>query len=433
MKRLTCIFLIIFCPLSLARAETITLTLEQAVERAMKENYDINMAQERLNMLKAVVGEVRSGALPQVTASASYSRNIRQPSFFFSGNKVQIGNKNTYSSSVDLTQPLYEAGKVFKGLKAAQSERKKGEADLKDVQDEIKLNIKKTFYQILLMDKTIATINKTLKQMNEHLALIRKRYNEGLESDYALMRQEVEVSNIAPELVDAETARLALENALKLLAVLPEDSVLKLDGQLKFSGAEIKPESELISMAVKTRPDLTAASSRVTSLKQKVGVERGGYLPTLGITSNLAWQAQTDDFGINSNERYYSLNAGLALSWPIFDGFKTHYRIKEAKTELKIASEDENKKRAETINDVKNARSQLLAAAAREKNQKKALALAEKAVKIAGMRFNEGLMGQLELNDTIIARDRAERLYSQAVYDCLAAMAELERAAGGKL
>lgn len=434
MMRRLIIFLavLVACPVT-AAAEPLTLTLDQAIERAMKVNYDVVEAGERLEQLKATVGEARAGALPQITGSAVYTRNVERPQLFFNGAAVTIGSKNNYSASVSATQALYEAGKVFKAIAAAKSERRKSEADVKFVKSEIEYLVKRTFYQILMADKTVEITKKTLGQLEAHLAAIQSRYNEGLESDYTLMRQEVEVSNLRPELSGAEQVRLVLMNTLKLLLVLPEDAEVVIDGRLRFAPVEIAPEKEMITQALAKRQDLVATSARVESYKQKVGVERGGYLPTLSLNTALSWQAQTNDFKIGPNENYRALNAGATLSWPLFDGFKTHYRISGAKHELKIAGEEDARKRANIINEVKNVRAAHEESRQRESSQKKTLDLADKAVRIAGERFATGLMSQVELNDTILARDTAERLYLRAVYDCLVTKAELEKTIGGKL
>lgn len=431
MKKL---FYIIFLLIPLVtHAEMVKLTIDDAVGRAMKANYDIKMAEARLAEVKAMVGEAASGALPQINGVAGYERSIKRPQLFFNGNAVIIGSKNTYSASATVTQPLYEAGKVFHAIKAASSEKRKSLADIENAKDEIKLAVIKTYYQILLADKLVNTSKKTLKQLESHLSAIKARYNEGLESDYTLMRQEVEAANMEPELLAAEKARLIFVNALKVLLALPEDADVELAGRLDVADKTVPPEDDLIAMALKNRSDLVAASSRKSSLKQKVGAEKGGYLPSLALTSQISWQAQTNDFRIGDKEDYYALSAGALLSWPIFDGFKTHFKIKEAKAELKIASDEELKLKAGIAGEVKNAAAAYKEAIQRASSQKKSLILSQKAVDIASLRFKEGLTSQLELNDTILTRDRTERFYYQALYDAIAGYAELERSVGGEL
>jgi outer membrane protein TolC len=121
------------------------------------------------------------------------------------------------------------------------------------------------------------------------------------------------------------------------------------------------------------------------------------------------------------------------VSWPIFDGLKTHYRVREANSELKIATTQDLQLKANVASDVINTRATYDEAVKRESSQKKALGLAQKAVDIATVRFREGLMSQLELNDTILQRDQSDKLYAQAVYDCLEAEANIVRVVGGSL
>ena len=179
MKKL---FYIIFLLIPIvAHADSIKLTIDDAIDRAMKANYDIKMAEARLVEVRAMVGEAASGALPQIIGTAGYKRDIKRPQLFFNGNAVTIGSKNTYSASAVVTQPLYEAGKVFHAKKAAGSEKRKSLADIENAKDEIKLAVTETYYQILLTYKLVDTSKKTLKQLENHLSAIKARYNEGLE------------------------------------------------------------------------------------------------------------------------------------------------------------------------------------------------------------------------------------------------------------
>lgn len=425
---------LVFCFFaSSVSAEPLKLTLEQALDKAMKANYDVKVAEENLSKLEATIGEARSGALPQLTGTGGYTRNIVLPEIFLNDMKFKIGFKNEYQAQATLNQPLYAAGKVWKAIRAAKTETNSKEATLKNVRHEIALLVKKTFYQILLADKTITITKKTLKQFTDQLDAIRTRYNQGIESDYTLMRQEVQVSNVTPELSAAEQIRLVLINSFKDVLALPKETEIELEDSFKFEKKEYPSEEGLIETALSNRQDIAAKREHIQSLKYNVGIERGGYLPTFGFTSNINFAAQSDDFGIGSKERTYAASVGLLLSVPIFDGLKTHYRIREAKSDLKIAATEETQLLESVKSEVLNARASLKEAVLREQSQKKTLNLAQKAVDIAGLRFSQGLTSQLELNDTILQRDQAEKLYAQAVFDCLTAEAVLLRVIGGEI
>ncbi len=414
-----------------AFAETLKLTLNQAVELALKANYDVQVAEANLTKLQAMIGEVRSRALPQISGTTGYTRNIVIPEMFLNDTKFKVGFNNVYSAAATLNQPIYSAGKVLKAIRAAKSETQSVDAALQNVKHEIELLTKKTYYGVLLADRDIDITKKTLKQFTDQLTSIKTRYEGGLESDYTLMRQQVQVSNITPELSAAEQAKLVLINALKDILALPKEQEIELTGDFKFEGKDIPSDEKLIEVALSKRQDIASKQAHVQTLQYGVGIERGGYLPTLGFMSNINFSGQTNDFGLGNKERTYAVAVALQLSMPLFDGLKTHYRIREAKSDLKIASTEEVQLRESVKSDVLNARSSFIEARDREQSQKKSLDLAQKTVDIASLRFVTGLTTQLELNDTILQRDQADKLYAQAVFDALSAEATLKRVIGG--
>jgi len=413
--------------------EPLRFTIEQAIDLAMKANHDVKIARERLNKLDATIGEARSGALPQLTANAVYQRNFRFPQLIIAGQQYKLGFNNEYTAGASLNQAIYAAGKVMKALKAAKEETMSVDAILKDTREEIRLQVKRTFYQILLTDRVIDIKEKTLKQLTDQLHAIKKRYDTGIESDYTLMRQEVQVSNIQPELSAAKQQKMVYVNALKDLLALPPSEEVELTGTLSYKKMAMSLDEALVSTALSKRQDIEAKTRHVRALRNVVGIEFGGYLPSIGLFGNLNWQGQTDHWKLKDSEHFYSLNAGVGISIPIFDGLKTHHRISEAKAELKIASEEEMKLKSNVASEVKNVNALFKEAVERETSQKKALDLAQKAVDIASLRFSHGLTSQLELNDTILQRDMADQLYAQAVFDCLNAEATLKRVLGGEI
>lgn len=414
-------------------ADEVKLSLQDAVERALRANYDLRSSEEHLHELEAMIGEARSGALPQLDLTGGYDRYLKKPQIFLQGQRFAVGFNNTYAANLAFTQPLYAAGKVFKALKAAESETRAGKATLADLQEEIKLQVKKTYYQILLINRAIEITKKTLKQLTEQLTVIKARFNKGLESDYTLMRQEVQVSNVEPELSFNEQQKVVFKNTLKVLLAIPVGSDVTLTEDFKFAAKNVPDKGELVISAMKERQDLAAAAAHLETLKQAVGIEKGGYLPTVNLVADLDWVGQSDQFVLHSRDHYYSLDGGVELKWPIFDGLKTHYRVKQARSQLKIEQNKELQLKDNVESDVLNAHSKYIEAVTRETSQKKALIMAQKAVDISSLRFSEGLTSQLELNDTILQRDQAEKLYAQAVYDCLDAEATLSRLVGGKL
>lgn len=415
-----------------ARAEAWRLTLEQAVVRALEANRDIAMARERLAELDGLKGEARSQGLPQLAGTASYQRTWRKPELIINGQPVSIGMNNTYTTGAALSQLLWDGGRVFKAIRAAKAEEARGIETIRDAEEQVRFEVKRTFYQILYTDRVIEVLNRQLRQLQGHLVAIRERFGQGLESDYALMRQQVEVANLEPQLIDARRVRELLVNGMKILLVIPPEDEFSPEGGFGYRSTALPPVSELLARARGARPDLNAERFRIKSLEQNVGVEKAGWWPQLSFTSAFQWQGFSDDLQISAGEHTHYYTSGLALSWPIFDGLRTASRVRQAKAKLLRQSYLASQKEDEVLRDAKDAHEMLLKAREALQSQLKSHQLARRASAIAGERFRSGLMSQIELNDTITAQAKAEELYLQATFECLTAEAALERAVGGE-
>jgi len=427
--------LMIFLPMSsFAQITGATkVTLDEALDRAITANRDILVARERLSELEGLKGEARAMGLPQLTGTGSYQRTWRKAKMFINNQIFTVGADNTTIAGASVDQLLWDGGKVIRAIKAAKSEQARGLENIRDVEAQIRLSVKQTFYQILYTDKVIGVLKMQLSQLKGHLAAIRTRFDKGLDSDYTVMRQQVEVSNVEPQLIDAERTRELLVNGLKILmAVNPEENI-EPAGNLIYRSRPLPDAAAMIEKARSTRPDLNAERLREKSLVQNVGIEKAGYWPNLSFNTTFQWQGQSDNWGIAPTERSDVLYSMISLSWPIFDGLKTKSRVEQAKAKLMQQRFATSQLEDSVVRDVQDAITSLEKAQAELRSQQGAYETAKRATAIASERFGAGLMSQLELNDTINAQAQAEQLYSQAVYNCLSAEAVLEKAIGGAM
>lgn len=371
--------------------------------------------------------------LPQITGTAGYQRMHFKPKMFINGESFTVGSDNTYTASAELNQLLWDGGKVIKAIKAAKTEQARGLENIRDVEAQIRLSVRQTFYQILYTDKVIEVLNRQLNQLKAHLSAIQTRFNKGMDSDYTLMRQQVEVTNIEPQLIDAMRNREILIDGLKILMAVNPEEPIEPAGTLSYNPRALPNAPAMIEKARATRPDLNAERLREKSLVQNVGVEKAGYWPQLSFNTTYQWQGQSDDWRLGSNEAADSFASSVHLSWPIFDGLKTKSRIAQAKAKLLQQRYQNSQLEDSIVREVQDAITSLDKAQAAYKSQLGSLNLAKKATAIAGDRFEAGLMSQLELNDTINAQAQAEQLYLQSVYECLSAEAVLEKAIGGAM
>lgn len=432
-KFLICIAVVLFASAKSANAEVWKLTLEQSVEKAIAENRDIEVAKQRLIELQGVKGEAASEGLPHITGTGSYQRLWRKAKIFIANTPVEYGSSNTLLSGAEFNQLLFDGGRVFKAIKAAKIEEARGIQNIRDVEVQVRYNIKETFYEILYTDKLISVLEEQLKNLTGHLNAIKTRYNEGLDSDYTLMRQEVEVSNIQPQIIDAKRNRILLVNAIKVLMVIPQEDEFEPMGAFDYRARAFPQLEHLTEVARDDRPSLKAEKLREQSLRYAIDIEKAAFWPKLNFSTTWQWQGYADDWTISKQDRAYTINSMVTMSWPIFEGLKTVSRIKQAKAKHLQQYYNTSQFEDNVVKEVRDVYESLHRAREALASQEKNLNLARKATKIAGERFEAGLMSQLELNDTINSQARAEQNYLRAAFDCLESEAALEKVVGGEL
>ncbi|MFC1461741.1 TolC family protein, partial [Verrucomicrobiota bacterium] len=224
--------------------------------------------------------------------------------------------------------------------------------------------------------------------------------------------------------------RLEIAKALFGNLVNLEDAPFDLVGVLEEKPFDIDLESAL-QAGVRNRPDLRQEEARVHMLEQRLTSIRAEHFPSLRATA--AYTASNPDplAPFDSESQWgYHWNAGLVLDWSILDGGLTRGKMLEAR--LTLAKEQANMHELKKAIRLGITESYLDMTHALEaiKGNKENVALAEKALAIAEIRYKEGLSTYLEYTETNLALSTAQLTHFHALHAHLCATARLRYACG---
>ncbi|MEW5950610.1 MAG: TolC family protein [Elusimicrobiota bacterium] len=423
-KKINAVFLLAL--LSLPISVFSQISAEDAVNMAMSKNVSVLNALETQEIYSQKIREYWGGVYPNISLSASYSRNIEKQSLFFNGNKIEMGLDNSYSGSLDLSQILWAGGKVGTGIEMAEIYADSASENLSSAKKTIKKIVKQTYYAAALMREMLNIQKENLDISKQHLETIKQQYEKGLKSDLEVMRQEVEVSNNEPSLIKAENAYeqslLALKN---VIGMDPDEKIELSSGPLCSNPGEFE-ESRLYDLALKNRADYKLAVLNLSLAQKQLRLEKAGHWPNLTAFASRAFSGQSDSGFPDSSQRSWSLTAGVKFNMPIFSGFSVSSRVKQAEGSVKIAERNLKDLKRKIKIDVKSSFLDLKEAQRRLLSQKTSVDTARKALQVTESRFKNGLASRLELNDAALALNKAETLAVQAEYDYCGNMAKLD-------
>ena len=413
------------------RAQTpLTLTLEQAVDMALAQNRQISLATDGVDFAKQQVREAKSALYPQINGFAGYTRNIKSPVFFsnIAPEPIRIGENNAMAVGFSVQQPIWLGGKVFTAREIANLTLENAREELQLTRENIVLEVTKTFYSVVLMQEILKVSEETLASAQSNFRNIVLLKREGVASEFDSLRARVRVSELEPEVIRARSNVETVTNALKFLLNINLEQPVEIRHNWQVLPPAF-PEDEK-QLALSNRRELSTLNRQREILVKVKKIERAEYLPSLYGSFNWQTQAQSADFDIQSNEKATTIDAGLSLSVPLFNGFRTSARVQQAQIDItridrQIAMLSEN-----ILMEVENNRLRVQEAQQRVNAQSESVVQAEKTLDIAKVRFRNGLSTQVELNDaeTALARTRLSQL--NAVYDFLVAKADYEKAIG---
>ena len=443
------------------------LTLEQAVATALVSSDDLQDARMGLEVAEEQVSEAWALLYPTIDASAGYTRNLSVASNFLPAVifdpeadpseliPVRFGSDNVWTTSINVEQPLFKPG-VFVGVGAASSFQNFERENVRGRTQAVVTRVRISYYSLLLAQEQTRLVQNSVDRVRQSLTETKALNRAGLAADYDVLRLEVELANLEPNLLRAQNSVSQSERELTIELGLESTDPIRVAGSLADIDLDdrsanspanrqildfsawvdedgVDPES-LQSMAQNDRSDLRSLDLMEQLRHTEMRLEQVQYLPEIVLFGTYAITAQEngspDFFGESSMQRAYARQAGVRVTWPLFSGFSRDARIDQKRAGLRQAQAQTRLARSRAENEVTTLWDQVGEARERADGQQLAVRQALRGFEIASAQYREGLGSRLELTDSEVALRQSEFNYAQAVYDFLVAQANLDRAVG---
>ncbi len=435
-RKYICIFIIVFVFWFLHINKCLSLTLDQAINEAIKNNY---LIKNKLEMIYASVGEEkieRSFMLPVLSSSYSYERLKEKPYAIFDnpiipGNryKVRIGDRDRFYWNIVLTQPIFTGFSLITRYKIA----KFGVA-LKKVYREkaildIVRDVKVTYFNVLLAKRYLEIAKEEVSQLESHFKDAKAFFKQGIIPYNDLLKSEVALAQARQNLVRAKSNLKVAISRLNIILEKKVDENTKIEDIKSFIPINYKLD-KLYANAIKYRPEIKAIKIAIKQAKQKIRLAKSDYYPHIYLFAK--YEQQGNDIGATNNDYGNSHNAsiGFQAKWNIFEWGRTKAEVERASHEYKALCYELKKAEDNIRLQVKNSFEQLKVAKQNLKTAETALIQAKENHRITDLRYQQKLTTSTEVLDARTFLTQAEVNYYNALYGYMIAKAELERAIG---
>lgn len=433
--RLFLIFLLILGAAKFSQPqEKLVLTLEESIRLAISQNPYHLATGERVEAARSKLREAASSFFPSLNAQGLYTLDeklfeLEFPSFIPGQppEKVSIDFTKDYQFSLSLSVPLFTSGRLISGFKQAKYNLLSTEESVRQSRHIIVFNTKSAFYGYLLSREFVRVAEEAVDVAEKHFKNVKNLYDVGMASKFDLLRSEVQVANLKPQLIKAKNSLKIAELSLKTLLGLDLSRPVEIRGDLTFEPVEPDLE-ESILQALQHRPEISQLKYQKQMAGEMVKLARASGLPLLAISGTYNFWADQFSFQKDTWQNYYAIN--LVLTIPIFNGFATSARVAQSKAmirELELTNRG-----LEEIVKFEVSQAFLKLEEARESllSQEKNVEQAQESLRIAELNFMEGMATTLDVSSAQAALTQAKTNYSQAMYDYVMSLAQLDKALG---
>jgi outer membrane protein len=438
--------------------DTLYLTLDNAIDMALKNNKSVMIAQEKVKEQAAGKSVARAAFLPSINLSGTYTRLAESQGFpmsfaitgkrtfpVYDNNGIVIGytdsiestiatvietlnlvNKDNYDLGASVTQTLFTWGKLVNAYKIAGLTLDIEKESYRKAIEDLKLQVTESFYQTILADKGVKLMNESYEQMQRHIGQIEQLYQNGMVGQLDLLRAKVQLANLRSQLIRIENSRKIAYSALKMVLGISEDMPLALQGQFVFEASAIDL-NEAVDIALQERSDIINMRSTVSIAQKGLAIQRTANLPTIFSAFNYSY---SKPLSITDQDWGSNWNATVGASMPLSLGGANLYKLKQSKTQVKQAKlglamlEDGIKLDVQSVFYNLEQEKEILS------YQDENVRTAEQALNLAEEKYKNGLITNLEYMDTQIALTQAKFDQMSSIANCIITQAKLQNALG---
>ncbi|KQB99923.1 TolC family protein [Pedobacter sp. Hv1] len=411
------------------------LTLKDALVFALQNNTNMRKSRLDIDGGRYKVEEVRAQALPQLTGTAglTYNAIIGQQVVDFGGQlqTLKFGQKWNSSAGIQLSQQLFNQ-QVFTGLQAARSSEEYYNLTAQLTEEQIIELVANNYYQVLVNRQQLGVLDNNIKNVKVVEKIVSNQYANGLAKKIDVDRINVNLTNLNTQREQAINGITLLENQLKFAMGMQVATPIVLPATELTEVSTLPQLAATIDLANRTEIKLLDNQDKLLALQKKAYIAE--YYPTLALTGNYTYSSQANGFDfLNTNSTaigYGSSAIGLTLKVPIFNGFLTRAKVRQADVNIRKAQEDRLNTKNSLNMAYENAKIQLRNNLNTITSQRKNAELAQEIYKSTQNNYNNGLATLTDLLDTENSLTQAQNSYTQALLNYKIAEIQLIKSNG---
>ena len=291
--------------------------------------------------------------------------------------------------------------------------------------------VTKVYYQLMLTQDSYDVLQKSYKLAEDNYNIVNAKYQQGAVSEFDKISAEVQMRSIKPNVISAGNAVTLSKLQLKVLMGVTADVDIEIADNLGNYETELfanelnQPAANLNNNTTMKQLDLNRKM-----LNQNIKSLRANFMPTLGMNYSYQYQSlYNEDWNILDYNWSGSSALMFTLSIPLYKA-SNFTKLKSNRIQIRQLEQNRLDTERKLNMQITSYQNNMAASSEQVVSNRENVMQAQKAVQIAGKRYEVGKGTVLELNTSQVQLTEAELTYNQSIYDYLVAKADLDQVLG---
>lgn len=427
------------CAFGFAKAQTeqttqntLTLTLDKALEIALDENPTIKVAAEEIALKKVASKEAWQSLLPEASLNGSLDHTIKAAEMKLNDMSFKMGQDgtNTANAGLSINLPLF-APAVYRAMSMTKTDIELAVEKSRASELDLINQVTKAYYQLMLAQDSYEVLQGSYKLAEDNFNVVNAKYQQGAVSEFDKISAEVQMRSIKPNVISAANAVTLAKLQLKVLMGITADVDIKTDDNLtNYESMLFANQLKEEDVSLENNTTMKQFELNMKLLEKNVKSLKTNFMPTLSMSFSYQYQSLYNP-NINFFDYTWSNSSSLMfnLSIPLYRA-SNFTKVKSARIQMRQLDWNRIDTERKLNMQVVSYRNNMTASSEQVVSNKENVMQAEKAVQIAGKRYEVGKGTVLELNSSQVSLTQAQLTYNQSIYDYLVAKADLDQVWG---
>lgn len=404
--------------------------LDVLIEKALKANPDLAIAQAHWREARASVAAVNAQLLPRVDAQASYqsNRTSAESGRNFPGMPRRF-NTATVGGQVNWEIDFWDKNKL--SSEAAIAEAVAAGYSVENAKVSLIAEVSRLWFAIQSARIDAECLSDEFKARYREMEITEKAVNAGLLSTDPLSTTQLAAAQAKLDMSNAARRLAAYESALRALIGAPQTEKLPVTISTEVKIKKVRPNfsAGIPSQLLLSRPDLAAASMKLDSAMAREGVARSDFYPSVTLNGQLGWQADPASKIGKGSSGFWSLMPAVDI--PLFDGDRRESQLEVARSRIDLAGAEWRKAVLNAFREVEVTLVDIRELEDEVKLAERVLEAVTQRLENAKTRYTAGVADEREV--VIATRDLAlaRRTHANLEFEICQATVRLAAATGG--